>query len=108
MSNNLSLYTTTFSRMRQLLPRQRITQVRNLALLMTGLVLARSVHLDRISNKLPLPAKIPSLSNRLRRFLSNPRWRESETVGNRSGLRSGLAPEHDPEHDQALDRAKAS
>lgn len=73
MSNNLAVYTTTFSRMRQLLPEQRITQVRNLALLMTGLVLARSVHLDRISNKLPLAAKIPSLSNRMRRFLSNTR-----------------------------------
>lgn len=74
MSNNLSLYSTTFSRMRQLLPDHRITQVRNLALMMTGLVLARSVHLDRISNQLPLAAKIPSLSNRLRRFLSNTRW----------------------------------
>ena len=74
MSNNLSVYTTIFTRMRQLLPQQRITQVRNLALLMTGLVLARSVHLDRISNHLPLEAKIPSLSNRLRRFLSNTRF----------------------------------
>ncbi len=74
MSNNLSVYTTIFTRMRQLLPKQRITQVRNLALLMTGLVLARSVHLDHISNKLPLKAKIPSLSNRLRRFLSNTRF----------------------------------
>ena len=73
MSNNLSVYTTTFSRMRQLLPAHRITQVRNLALVMTGLVLARSVHLDRISNKLPLASKIPSLTNRLRRFLSNTR-----------------------------------
>lgn len=73
MSNNLSLYTTTLRRMRQLLPKHRITQVRNLALLMTGLVLARSVHLDRISAQLPLPATIPSLTNRLRRFLSNRR-----------------------------------
>lgn len=73
MTNNLRLYTTIFTRMRQLLPKHRITQVRNLALIMTGLALARSVHLDRISNQLPLPGKIPSLSNRLRRFLSNTR-----------------------------------
>lgn len=73
MSNNLSLYTTIFRRMQQLLPTLRITRLRNLALLMTGLVLARSVHLDHISNKLPLAAKIPCLSNRLRRFLSNTR-----------------------------------
>ena len=73
MSNNLRLYTTIYTRMRQLLPTLRITQVRNLALVMSGLLLARSVHLDRISNQLPLSAKIPSLSNRLRRFLSNKR-----------------------------------
>jgi hypothetical protein len=75
MSNNLVLYSTICKRMRQLLPQQRITRLRNLALLMIGLVLARSVHLDHVSNRLPLPGKLPSLSNRLRRFLSNPRLR---------------------------------
>ena len=49
MSNDLSVYTTIFSRVRQLLPDPCITQVPNLALLMAGPVLARSVHLDPIS-----------------------------------------------------------
>lgn len=73
MSSNLRLYTTIFNRMRQVFAQHRLTQVRNLSLIMTGLILARSVHLDRLSTHLPLPGQTPSLSNRLRRFLSNPR-----------------------------------
>lgn len=51
----------------------RVTRQRNLALLMTGLVLARRVHLDHIVRKWPVRATLPSLANRLRRFLSNAR-----------------------------------
>jgi hypothetical protein len=47
--------------------------VRNLALFLTGLYLAGSVHLPFIVRKWPTPGKIPSLVNRLRRFLGNPR-----------------------------------
>jgi hypothetical protein len=47
--------------------------VRNLALLLTGLYLARKVHLSLIAEEWHLPGQIPSLANRLRRFLDNPR-----------------------------------
>lgn len=40
---------------------------------MSGLVLAHKVHLDHIVRKWPVRATLPSLANRLRRFLSNPR-----------------------------------
>jgi hypothetical protein len=59
--------------LRKWLPEERITRLRNLAWLMTGLFLARSVHLSHIARKLPLKGQIVSLTNRLRRFLDNPR-----------------------------------
>lgn len=40
---------------------------------MTGMFLARRVYLSHIARKLPLPGQIPNLTNRLRRFLDNPR-----------------------------------
>jgi len=55
------------------LPDERITRVRNLALLLTGLYLSRKVHLSLIAEEWHLPGKTPSLVNRLRRFLDNPR-----------------------------------
>lgn len=60
-------------RVRKFLPDERITRVRNLTLLMTGLFLAGSVHLAHVVRKWPLAAQTVSLTNRLRRFLSNPR-----------------------------------
>ena len=73
MPDNLRLYHSILKRMHRFLPNERITRLRNLALLMTGLFLARSVHLGHVVRKWPLPAKLPSLTNRLRRFVSNPR-----------------------------------
>ncbi len=52
---------------------ERITRVRNLALLMTGLVLSMTVHLPHIVKKWPTEARQRSLVNRLGRFLNNPR-----------------------------------
>jgi hypothetical protein len=46
--------------------------------MMTGMYLASSVHLSHIARKLPLPGQVVSLTNRLRRFVDNPRvkvWR---------------------------------
>lgn len=40
---------------------------------MTGMFLARSVHLSHIARKLPLQGQVVSLTNRLRRFLDNPK-----------------------------------
>lgn len=73
MRDNLRLYNRILEHMRRFLPDERITRVRNLALLMSGLFLARTVHLSQIARKWPLPARLPSLTNRLRRFLDNTR-----------------------------------
>lgn len=73
MRDNLRLYRSIQTSMRKFLPHERITRLRNLALLVTGLFLARSVHLSYVSRKWPIPAKLLSLTTRLRRFLSNDR-----------------------------------
>lgn len=73
MQDSLRLYHSILQRIDGFLPVGRITRCRNLALLMTGLLLARSVHLAQIVRSWPLPAKLMSLANRLRRFLSNER-----------------------------------
>lgn len=83
MQNSLHLHGTLMSQLRKWLPEERITRLRNLAWLMTGLFLARSVHLSHIARKLPLRGQIVSLTNRLRRFLDNPRvdvWRYYQPV----------------------------
>jgi hypothetical protein len=73
MQNSLYLHDTLLTQLRKWLPEERITRLRNLAWLMTGLFLARSVHLSHIARKLPLQGQVVSLTNRLRRFLDNPR-----------------------------------
>lgn len=56
----------------QLLPHERITRVRPLALLVLGLLWTDSVSLPRIAATLPLAATDPSIERRLRRWLANP------------------------------------
>lgn len=73
MSNNLRLYCKILDQMSEFHPKERLTRRRNLALLMTGLFLSRSVHLAHIVRKWPLMATLPGLEVRLRRFLDNPR-----------------------------------
>jgi hypothetical protein len=71
MRDNLRLYHTWIGQLRKWLPGERITRIRNLALLLSGLYLARKVHLSLIAEEWHLPGKLPSLTNRLRRFLDN-------------------------------------
>lgn len=71
MRNNLRLYHKVFAQIRQWLQGERVTRQRNLALLVVGLYLARSVYLSKIGNQLPIAAKKLSLADRLRRFLRN-------------------------------------
>lgn len=72
MANNLQRYHKTVELLCQWLPGERITRVRNLALLLIGLQQARGIHLSQIVNCWPsVVGKVPSLVNRLRRFLSN-------------------------------------
>lgn len=73
MRNNLRVYYSMLKQATGWMPGERITRLRNLALFLTGLQLAGSVHLSHIARKLPTPGKLPSLVNRLRRFLDNPR-----------------------------------
>ena len=83
MPNNLLTYHKTLQQLRQWLPQERITRLRNMALLLLGLQLSGAIHLPLIVRKWPLPGKIPSLTNRLRRFLDNQhvsviiRWRSN-------------------------------
>ena len=71
MRNNLRLYHTVLQELSQWLPGEHISRKRNLALLVVGVYLSASVHLGRIVSSWPLAGKVPSLANRLRRFLTN-------------------------------------
>jgi len=66
------LYDTWIQQIRKLRPGQRITQVRNFVWLMIGIYESRSVYLSRIAGKIPGKAKLPSVVQRLGRFLDNP------------------------------------
>lgn len=71
MRDNLRLKATLERTLLRLLPAERVTRLRNLTLLMTGLFLARTVHLSQIVRAGPLPGRLASLENRLRRFVKN-------------------------------------
>jgi len=73
MSNHLLLYHNLKKQFLQWMPKERITRVRNFALLITALYASKSVHLSKIANKLPVQGKVPSLTNRLWRLLDNER-----------------------------------
>jgi len=70
MSTN-HLYHTLFERVRQLWPKVRVTQQRNLVWLMVGICQSQSVHLSKIAMKIPGAAKLVSIERRLERFLSH-------------------------------------
>lgn len=65
------LYDTWFHLIRELRPTGRITQVRNLAWLIVGMLLSRSVHLSAVAAKLPFRVTLLATVQRLSRFLSN-------------------------------------
>jgi hypothetical protein len=71
MMNNLRTYHKMLQQLRQWLPQERITRLRNMALLIVGLTASGAIHLSQIADTWPLPGKSPSLTNRLRRFLNN-------------------------------------
>jgi len=73
MSNNLQYYYRVQNQLCQWLPQERVTRIRNMALLILGLHLSRTVHMALIVRKWPVVGKDPSLVNRLRRFLDNRR-----------------------------------
>jgi hypothetical protein len=77
MSTN-HLYDTWLSRICELRPAQRITQIRNFVWLMIGIYESRSVHLSKIAGKIPGTALLLSTTKRLSRFLENPAIRVRE------------------------------
>lgn len=64
-------YHTVLEQVRQMYPQERITRLRTLAWFMTGIFLARAVHLSRIANHILGPAQRSSKTQRLRRWLKN-------------------------------------
>lgn len=73
MPHNLHLYHKVLSQIEQWLPQMRVTQRRNLALLVAGIVAAQGIHLSYIVSSWHLAGRLVSLTNRLRRFLANER-----------------------------------
>lgn len=73
MPNNLQLYHKMKRQLCQWLPGERITRIQNMALFLTGLYSSGQAHLSKIVRKWPVRGKLPSLTNRLWRFLNNPR-----------------------------------
>jgi hypothetical protein len=73
MPNNHQLYHKMRRQFCQWLPGERSTRIQNMALFVTGLYLSGQSHLSKIVRKWWLVGKLPSLTNRLWRFLNNPR-----------------------------------
>lgn len=71
MSSN-QLYHTWLQRIRQLRPGERITRVRTLAQLISGIFASQSVHLSKVATQVMSTARLPSVTRRLSRFLDNP------------------------------------
>ncbi len=65
------LYHSLMKQIRQLHGRERITRLRTLTWMITGIFLARSVHLSRIANHILGAAQRESKTQRLRRWLKN-------------------------------------
>ena len=65
------LYHTWVERIKQLRPQERISRVRNMAWLITGIYESQSVHLSKIGNKIQGRASLTSHVQRLSRFLAN-------------------------------------
>jgi hypothetical protein len=72
------LYNTWKTRIMELRPRQRITQIRAFTWLLVGIFLSRSVCMSRIACKVPGKAKLVSVTRRLSRLLDNPAIRVRE------------------------------
>jgi hypothetical protein len=66
------LYNTWKTRIMELRPDQRITQIRAFVWLMVGIYLSRSVCLSRAAGKVPGEAKLTSITRRMSRLLANP------------------------------------
>ena len=71
MSSRLGLWHAWTSQLQQVLPRERITRVRVLALFTLGMIWAGTVRVNHTAAALPLGVRVPSTERRLSRFLGN-------------------------------------
>ena len=69
------LYHTWMKKITQMLPKERVTRVQNLAWLLAGIFESKSVHLSKVASKIPGQAMLVSMTRRLDRFLENPEFR---------------------------------
>lgn len=69
--NNLNIYNKVLSQLNKWLPKERVTRKRNMALLIAGLQQSGEIHLSKIARTWHIKSKLPSLVNRLNRFLNN-------------------------------------
>ena len=67
----VQLYDIMKKRLQTIVPQERITRIRGMAWLQSGLLQSRSVHLTRIANKLPGRAKKLSRVRQMERLLAN-------------------------------------
>lgn len=65
------MYHTVLEKIMQLRPKERITRIRGMSKLMTGIWSSRSVHLSLVAAKIPGPASTPSITRSLRRLVDN-------------------------------------
>ena len=72
MSARLGLLHAWMAQVEAVLPHERVTRVRVLALFALGMIWAETVRVHRVATALPLGVRVPSRERRLRRFLANP------------------------------------
>lgn len=65
------MYHTVMKKLMQLRPKERITRLRGMSKLMTGIWSSRSVHLSRVAAKIPGRARTPSITRGLGRLVDN-------------------------------------
>lgn len=71
MSRRLEVLHEWSAQVAALLPAERITRVRVLALFSLGMIWAGTVRVNQVAAALPLGVRVPSTERRLRRFLDN-------------------------------------
>lgn len=73
VSSRCQLLHAWMTQVSTLLPAERVTRCRVLALFSLGMIWAGTVRLHQVATTLPLAVRVPSVERRLRYFLANPR-----------------------------------
>ena len=83
MSSRLEVLHAWIAQLHTLLPAERVTRVRGLALFALGMVWAGTVRVSWAAAALPLGVRVSSRERRLRRFLANPHVTVEDPCGSR-------------------------